>query len=1165
MMNMMQSTHARTLRIVALLCAAAFVAPHAHAQIAAGDWRVHTPEQANETFRITGNPSDGKVTMSGSAGSFVYIPIEKNFQIDARLVSLNVAGHDRWYAGLRLAEGLDDESLRSAIEWGQRPNNAEGDGLQNPRWIRIIRLGHNVGVYVSQDGHRYRNQGKGRTIRTEDGRVYVGLALFGGTSDQPMTATLDRIELSEPNLEYATSWVGNSLPGPVEDTVNFNMTSLYTTPDGTCYVTSFFEEQGHSLAAYHDGKQIAPDGKTPANGGTAIAVNDKYVFAAEYKHRGREGSDFNRLRRELKGRDRVRVSAEGKGDQTVRGLAANNEEVFASNRIDNRIEVYDAETLEHKRGFEFTRPGPLVLDGKGKLWVIREGFEEKTFEYLDGPYPHDAEIVCLDARSGRVVKSFQGPEVPTGVAIDPRGRLLVADNGPDQQVKIYDVSGEPKLVGTVGTQGGIFAGTPGKVADGKLNGLTGVGADSAGNIYVTSTGWPFMYVSPGLMANATTLRCFPPEASNKAEPKVDWRLDSIAYIFDGGTLDPRDETELYAGADQLFKMDWSKSRGEEGTYHAFTTNAKDFPLEALGRRTRETPWVRWLEDKKFLFLRGAPGLVAYRFEPGEYGETAVPAAAIGTRAHPKTQVRWLEHEPVDTGEAYVWMDGTNGQPRDGKDQPEEYVSLGKLPTGPGNRWDIDDRGDLWFTGFANPRLVRIHFTGIHNGVPTWDGHEVYDPPAPFLKVQRSRYDADSDTMILAGNTPKYVGGADIRWRTTHVARYENWSRGNRESSIEITLSPEPGDAYMDGAIGFDVVGDFLYTTGRPGNIMVYDLKHGNRVMEFVPGPEVNGNGGYFDNDQSAVQAFRLSNGEHLALAQENGWCKILMYRWTPDTTPDAAPAVAPMVFESQMGSGQVKLRWRTPTCGFIKGYNVYRAEAGRSFVKVNDESISTPTYIDTSVTNGRTYRYQVSIVNAVGEGPRSSPVSVIPQEAIAEFVGTDEKTRGNWKGKYGSDGFYIVGDWESENNPNQPDYLRIDGGPFVRKSGHAPGYKPMDEERFLLRSAEGTQERATFPAGSGYADKQQSYLLEFTDGKTHRMTLYANGHPNGYATRITLVDQSSGEVLDTREIAGRGENQGQYISWDVSGAIRLQYNWIQGEGFGNYLAGFFFDPSHVRR
>lgn len=1155
MMNATKFVRIPALSIVTLLCAAALAAPQARAQIAAGDWRLHSPGQAD--FR--GDPADGEVTVTGTSGSFLYLPIDEDFQIDVRMVSLDVAGHDRWHAGLRLAEELDNPSLRSAIEWGQRPD-ADGNGLESPVWIRIIRLGDNVGVYVSRDGHRYRNRGKGRTIHTEDGRVYVGLALFGGTSDQPMSATFDRIELSKPNLEYATSWVGNSLPGPVEDTVNFNMTSLYTTPDGTCYVTSFFEEQGHTIAAYRDGEQIAPDSKTPANGGTAIAANDKYVFAAEYKHRGKKGSEFNRVSRELNGRDRVQVSAEGKGDQTVRGLTANNEEVFASNRIDHRIEVYDAETLERKRGFEFTRPGPLAHDGKGNLWVVREGFEEQTYEYLDGPYPHDAEIVCLDAQSGRVVKSFKGPAVPTGVAIDPQGRLLVADNGPDQQVKIYDVSGEPKLVGTVGTQGGIFAGKPGEVTDGKLNGLTGVGADAEGNIYVTSTGWPFMYVSPGLMANATTLRAFPPEAINKAEPTVDWRLDSIAYIFDGGTLDPRDETELYAGADQIFKMDWSESRGKEGTYHAFTANAKEFPLEALGRRTRETPWVRWLDGEKFLFLRGAPGLVAYRFEPSEYGEMAVPAAAIGTRAHPKNQVNWLDHEPVDTGEGYAWLDGTNGQPRDGKDQPDEYVSLGKLPTGAGNRWDIDDHGDLWFTGWANPKLVRINFAGVHNGVPSWDGHEVYDPPAPFMKVQRSRYDADTDTMILAGNTQMYVGGEDIRWRTTHVARYENWSKRNRKSSIEITLSPEPGDTYMDGAIGFDVVGDFLYTTGRPGNVMVYDLNHGNRVMEFVPGPEVNGNGGYFDNDQSAVQAFRLFNGEYLALAQENGWCKLIMYRWTPDTTPDAKPTVAPMVFESQMGSGQVKLRWRTPTCGFIEGYNVYRAEAGGSFEKVNDAPLPTPSFTDTAVANGKEYRYQVSIVNAVGEGPMSSAVSVIPQEAAAEFVGIDEKTQGNWKGKYGRDGFYIVGDWESENNPNQPDYLRINGGSFVRKAGFAPKYKSLEEQRFLLRAAEGANERAQFPPGSGYADKQQEYLLEFTDGKTHRMTLYANGHPNGYATRIELIDAATGEVLDSRVLDARGDQQGRYITWNVSGAIRLRYNALEDRGFGNYLAGFFFDP-----
>ena len=61
---------------------------------------------------------------------------------------------------------------------------------------------------------------------------------------------------------------------------------------------------------------------------------------------------------------------------------------------------------------------------------------------------------------------------PTAIAIDPQGRLLVADNGPRQQVLIYDIKNQPVQVGTFGSKGGIYAGVPGEVQDLKFYGLT---------------------------------------------------------------------------------------------------------------------------------------------------------------------------------------------------------------------------------------------------------------------------------------------------------------------------------------------------------------------------------------------------------------------------------------------------------------------------------------------------------------------------------------------------------------------------------------------------------------------------------------------------------------------------------------------------------------------
>ncbi len=78
---------------------------------------------------------------------------------------------------------------------------------------------------------------------------------------------------------------------------------------------------------------------------------------------------------------------------------------------------------------------------------------------------------------------------PTALAMDNQGRLLVAENGSRQQVLIYNLTSTPTLVGTFGTQRGIYSGTPGEVGELKLGGLTGVGTDANGNIYVSLDGF----------------------------------------------------------------------------------------------------------------------------------------------------------------------------------------------------------------------------------------------------------------------------------------------------------------------------------------------------------------------------------------------------------------------------------------------------------------------------------------------------------------------------------------------------------------------------------------------------------------------------------------------------------------------------------------------------
>ncbi len=79
-------------------------------------------------------------------------------------------------------------------------------------------------------------------------------------------------------------------------------------------------------------------------------------------------------------------------------------------------------------------------------------------------------------------------------------------------------------------------------------------------------------------------------------------------------------------------------------------------------------------------------------------------------------------------------------------------------------------------------------------------------------------------------------------------------------------------------------------------------------------------------------------------------------------------------------NAQVTLSWQAPSSSgssAITGYNVYRGTASGSGTLLTTVG-TVLTYTDNAATNGVTYYYQVSAVNAIGEGPKSNVASATP-------------------------------------------------------------------------------------------------------------------------------------------------------------------------------------------
>jgi hypothetical protein len=112
--------------------------------------------------------------------------------------------------------------------------------------------------------------------------------------------------------------------------------------------------------------------------------------------------------------------------------------------------------------------------------------------------------------------------------------------------------------------------------------------------------------------------------------------------------------------------------------------------------------------------------------------------------------------------------------------------------------------------------------------------------------------------------------------------------------------------------------------------------------------------------------------------------------WGPNSSsasliPQGAPST-PIGLNATPSNDRVSLNWTTPADdggSLITGYQVYRSISETGTYSL----IASPTgliYNDTGLTNGQTYWYRVSAVNAVGVGSNCSAVSALVSSPLGD-------------------------------------------------------------------------------------------------------------------------------------------------------------------------------------
>jgi len=160
--------------------------------------------------------------------------------------------------------------------------------------------------------------------------------------------------------------------------------------------------------------------------------------------------------------------------------------------------------------------------------------------------------------------------------------------------------------------------------------------------------------------------------------------------------------------------------------------------------------------------------------------------------------------------------------------------------------------------------------------------------------------------------------------------------------------------------------------------------------------------------------------------------------------------------------------------------------------------------------------------------------------AVANFVGTDTSTQGNWHGMYGVDGYSVVND--SQIIPAYASFA------VQNQTNYTWNPDPTDVRALQTGSDSGRIASAWYSANF-------SFDINITDGNLHQVALYFLDWDNGgRAETIKILDAASNAVLDTEKVSGFAN--GTYLLWNITGHVTI--NVTLTSGANAVVSGVFF-------
>lgn len=683
---------------------------------------------------------------------------------------------------------------------------------------------------------------------------------------------------------------------------------MAVTEDGTVFTNVEWDEGGGQVGEYRDGELIRYARHTHgwgANGGVAIAANSKYVFIGMVM--GNEGGGLKdektwppkgskwygvsrRLRSDISKAAPFPSGKGGKGDTLkesflvvsevpekegapIAGMCADEKRLYVADPNSWRIWVYECETLQLIDNWRIMQAGPLAMDRSGAVWLLTR---------LEGMQPHFRRFAPDGMTLGSLV--LQDCTAPTSFCLSREGKAYVFDDGPDQQVRVYDVSkymrkdddnaARPATsMASIGLKGGIHSGVPGAFGDGKFNRVMAMGCDNLGNIYLAQDG------QTG--GGGTVL-----ESRGLSSAKTNWRLFGLTFV-DMADVDPQNDTDAFT-KEEHFKLDYSKEPGAEWSFTGYTVNRFRYPQDPRLHIWSAGAWVRTIGGSRILFVSDMNGdeLQVYRFSKETDGEIAIPSAFFAKRRiTDKKDPSWPPNQP-ERGE-WIWRD-VNGN---GAFDSGEYAQPSAIADAPNSQgWWVDETGGVWLA--TETKGIRYWpAAGLDpKGNPIWkyDSMQSFPPLPEFKQVKRLRYNPATDTLFAAGTTEEHK---NQHWKPSGavLACYDGWLRGTRKLRWKVVMPYVAGSQGHSSCepMGFDVAGDFLFVpyTGaskadsvKHGRVELFRVSDGSAAGHVEPSDDVGEIG--LQDIRECLRAWRRTNGEYIVLLEDDYKSKVVMYRLT---------------------------------------------------------------------------------------------------------------------------------------------------------------------------------------------------------------------------------------------------------------------------------------------